>query len=165
MKNNKYKFFYYDSQYFEKLFQLKMQFEKEHSPEKQPKSKSAKKKLEKAERKYLKKNSSNKYYRYYICSKGNKLIGHIWFGQQDSDRKKGFIDEIYVHPKHRKKGIATMLIKEAIDWMKRKNSSMVELDVKVLNKGAVSVYKKMGFVEQKPAWVTFLMEFSDDKED
>ena len=164
IQNNNYKFFYYESKYFEELFNLRMKFEKEHNPEKRPKTKSENKKLEKTERKYLKKNSKNKYYRYFLCSKGNKLIGHIWFGQQDSDRKKGFIDEVYVKPKHRGKGVATILINEAIEWINAKNCSLVELDVKVQNKGAISLYKKIGFTEQKPEWINFLMNLPRSRE-
>lgn len=161
MKSNKYRFFYYESKYFEELLKLTIKFEKEHNPEKRPKTKSENKKLEKSERKYLKKNSKNKYYRYFLCAKGDKLIGHIWFGQQDSDRKKGFIDEVYIKPKHRKNGLATILIKEAIDWINEKNCSLIELDVKVHNKAVICLCKKIGFTEQKPEWINFLMNLTE----
>lgn len=160
MKSNNYKYFYYESKYFEELLKLTIKFENEHNPEKRPKTKSETKKFKKTARKNLKKNSSSKYYRYFLCSKGNKLIGHIWFGQQDSDRTKGFIDEVYVKPKHRGNGVATILIKEAIEWINEKNCSLVELDVKIQNKEAISLYKKIGFTEQKPEWINFLMNLT-----
>ncbi len=77
----KYEFFYYQPRYFEELFKLRMKFEVEHNSEKRPNSISEKAKLEKNERKYLKANSNSEYYRYFLCAKENKLIGHIWFGQ------------------------------------------------------------------------------------
>jgi len=160
MKDN-FQFFYYQPKHFEELFDLRMKFENEHNPEKRPITNAEKKKLEKAERKYLQSNSSSKYYRYYLCAKDDKLIGHIWFGQQDENRQKGFIDELYVESKYRKNGIATVLIDEAISWMKGKNCLSIELDVKTQNKAATKLYQKIGFHEQKPKWINFKMELDE----
>ncbi|MCB0631719.1 MAG: GNAT family N-acetyltransferase [Saprospiraceae bacterium] len=156
MKNNDYRFFYYEPKHFEELFKLVMAFNYEHNRDKYSKSDTDKAKIE--ERQYLKENSSSEYYRYYICATGNEFIGHVWFGQQDSDRGKGFIEELYVKPEYRKKGIATSLMKEAIRWITNKNCSSIEVDVKSHNGDAIRVCQIMGFSEQKPKWTNFTLD-------
>jgi ribosomal protein S18 acetylase RimI-like enzyme len=107
-----------------------------------------------------KRNATNKYYRFYICALGNKIIGHVWFGQQDNDRSKGFIDELYVRPKYRRKGIATILGKEAIRWIREKNCSAIDVDVKVNNEASIKLCQKMGFSRQQPKWVALSMDLA-----
>lgn len=157
-KTKKFNYFYFTSDYFEKLNKNSLKFTYEHDEKHAQKKGAEKEEFEKLERKYLKKNATNKYYRFYLCAVDDKLIGHIWFGQQDSDRTKGFIDELYVKPKYRNLGIATHLMKEAILWIKDKNCTAVELDVKLKNTQAIELYKKIGFAEKSPTYATFALE-------
>ena len=49
-------------------------------------------------------------------------------------------------------------MKEAILWIKDKNCTAVELDVKLKNTQAIELYKKIGFAEKSPTYATFALE-------
>lgn len=152
MKNEYLQFFYYEKKYFEDLFRLILEFRAEHNPEIEV--------PEKEDKEHLAYNANSKYYRYYICAIDGVLVGHVWFGQQDSDRNKGFVDELYVKPPYRKRGIATSLLTEAIRWIKSKGCSAIEIDVRSQNIGALRLTKEMGFSERAPApdWISLSMD-------
>jgi ribosomal-protein-alanine N-acetyltransferase len=62
--------------------------------------------------------------------------------------KVGHVISIAVLPEYRKKGIGTALLNEAINRMKNNyGTEAVYLEVRVSNKDAISLYKKMGFEE------------------
>jgi len=59
--------------------------------------------------------------------------------------RKGHVVSIAVLPQGRRKGIATALIKTAIDGMRYYKSKQCFLEVRVTNGSGVSLYKKLGF--------------------
>lgn len=54
---------------------------------------------------------------------------------------------IATHPHYRKQGIGTALILELIDELNRRGSHSLMLEVRESNAPAISVYRKLGFVE------------------
>ncbi len=88
----------------------------------------------------------------FIASEEGFSAGYIMVRKQikpESSFKKetrcAYIDQVSVHPDHRKKGIFTSLLeaaeKEAVSWgMKR-----IELDVWTENSSAVEAYERSGF--------------------
>lgn len=59
----------------------------------------------------------------------------------------GRLNYAYIEPEYRKKGIFKLFIKEAYDWFKKNNISVVTLQTRKENKKAFEIYKKMGFKE------------------
>ena len=68
----------------------------------------------------------------------NVLIGTVFVGDK---KDKGFINSLWVKPKYRRQGFATLLMNDAITKMKG-----IDLTVSRSNKSAINLYKKLGFV-------------------
>jgi len=59
--------------------------------------------------------------------------------------KKGHVVSIAVLPEHRRKGIGQALMKEAMINMQKYNAKECYLEVRISNKPAITLYKKLGF--------------------
>ena len=59
-----------------------------------------------------------------------------------------------VLPEYQKQGIGTILMQEMLSWAKQHNKERIFLEVAADNTSALSLYKKMGFVEtgKRPAY-------------
>lgn len=57
----------------------------------------------------------------------------------------GYIDDIFVGKDSRKKGFGRLLMKAFVDWAKSKKATKMRLGVRINNKKAISLYKKLGF--------------------
>ncbi len=57
----------------------------------------------------------------------------------------GHIISLAIHPKHRRKGYAKLLIGELLRKFKTNGVKVVRLEVRVSNKPAINLYSKMGF--------------------
>ncbi len=60
-------------------------------------------------------------------------------------RKSGHIDDLYVSPKFRRRGIATLLYREAERLGKERGVSHLTLMVWSFNEEAIGLYQKLGF--------------------
>ncbi|WP_322182859.1 GNAT family N-acetyltransferase [Neglectibacter caecimuris] len=60
-------------------------------------------------------------------------------------RKTGHIDDLYVAPEFRRRGIASLLYREAERLGKERGVSHLTLMVWSFNEGAMELYKKLGF--------------------
>jgi ribosomal-protein-alanine N-acetyltransferase len=60
-------------------------------------------------------------------------------------RQRGIILRLAVHPNYQGQGIATALMQESFNQLKNMDLQEVELDVDILNGGAVCLYKRAGF--------------------
>lgn len=149
-------FRYYVKEDFDKLLKIVIEFSYHLKRGTERKPGFNKEQFEKDEQKYLRSNSANKNYRFYICSKKGKFIGFIFFGKQDNDKTKGFVGELYVKPIHRGKGIATTLLSEAKRWISDQQCSEVEIDVFTQDKEAMQLYEKPGYKKQKHFFVTYI---------
>ncbi|RHO21788.1 GNAT family N-acetyltransferase [Amedibacterium intestinale] len=94
----------------------------------------------------------------YICEIENEYIGIIIFSRkqpidyesinwkyQTDNSKIAIIHLLMVRPSMKGKGIATELIRFAIDLAKEQGCEVIRLDTGEQNIPAVSLYKKMGF--------------------
>jgi len=72
--------------------------------------------------------------------------------------RRGIILRVAVHPDYQGRGIATQLLEESFQALKKKDLDEVELDVDIIKAGARRLYEKMGFriVE------TFSPDFEED---
>jgi ribosomal-protein-alanine N-acetyltransferase len=61
------------------------------------------------------------------------------------NERRAVILRIAVHPDNRSRGIATMLIEEAIEKFREMDIREVDLDVDIVKRGAIQLYEKVGF--------------------
>ncbi len=57
-----------------------------------------------------------------------------------------YIMDVIVTESHRNKGFGTALMNSAKDWANEQNCSFINLDVLSNNTGAITLYKKLGFI-------------------
>ena len=57
-----------------------------------------------------------------------------------------YIMDVIVTEAHRNKGFGTALMNSAKDWAKEQDCTFVNLDVLSNNTGAITLYKKLGFI-------------------
>ncbi|WP_407271126.1 GNAT family N-acetyltransferase [Radiobacillus sp. PE A8.2] len=84
---------------------------------------------------------------YLISTENNVLAGWILIGgskDQFSDKKIGFIYELFVLDEYRGKGISRQLIKTGVDQLKQAGYTEVRLNVFAGNQ-AISIYESLGF--------------------
>jgi len=77
----------------------------------------------------------------FVAEVDNRVVGMTMVNNR---RKVGYIANVMVHPTHRKKGIATKLMKNALNYVQRKKGRAV-LHVISTNTSAKSLYTKLGF--------------------
>lgn len=87
-----------------------------------------------------------------VAEAQGRIIGFIYCMTQKKPivykvKKLGYIRDLFVLPKYRKKGIAKLLIQEVEKEFKKRKLKHIALDVLVGNKQAIKVYKKIGFKE------------------
>jgi ribosomal-protein-alanine N-acetyltransferase len=61
------------------------------------------------------------------------------------DLEKAVILRLAVHPDHRGEGIAKELIRRCLDILMERKIGIVELDVELIDRGAIRLYEKFGF--------------------
>lgn len=84
-----------------------------------------------------------------LCYEEDKIIkGYIYLKLVNNDNKKGYlIDGLYVDNEYRNNGIATKLIENALNVIKKANISVVDINVMANNSVAINLYKRFGFNE------------------
>jgi ribosomal protein S18 acetylase RimI-like enzyme len=80
--------------------------------------------------------------KFLVAEVGGKVVGTTII----SDRGRfGYISAVMVHPDYRRKGIATRLITDALNHIRRRKKARAILHVDSTNPSAKSVYVKLGF--------------------
>ncbi|NLD78965.1 MAG: GNAT family N-acetyltransferase [Mollicutes bacterium] len=84
-----------------------------------------------------------------LCYEEDEIIkGYIYLKLVNNDNKKGYlIDGLYVDNEYRNNGIATKLIENALNVIKKTNISVVDINVMANNSVAINLYKRFGFNE------------------
>ncbi len=83
--------------------------------------------------------------KFFVAENNGELLGYVGIS---CILDEGYITNIAVYPKHRKKGVATALIKRVFDLADEIELSFVSLEVRESNFGAISLYEKMGFKKE-----------------
>ena len=78
------------------------------------------------------------------------------------DLEKAVILRIAVHPDHRGKGAASILIRTCLDILVQRDIGVVELDVELISRGAIKLYEKFGF--KIANIIVFPSDFPGDEE-
>ncbi len=83
-------------------------------------------------------------------AKNGNLAGHIMVAVQKRPPiyvhdSEAYIGELFVDADHRREGIATALMKEALGWAKTKKAYSMSIMLSSKNSRALATYKKSGF--------------------
>jgi len=60
----------------------------------------------------------------------------------------GFINDMYVDPTYRRKGLGELMLKTVMEWFRLRGMKQIELGAIAGNKVAVSFWHKMGFADR-----------------
>ncbi len=96
------------------------------------------------------KNISKRNFRIMGAFSNNKLIAFVNASVHYSkieSRYNAWINDIYVSPKFRGKGVAKNLIQEIEIWAKKRGAKEIRFGTSVKNKPALKTWKKLGYKE------------------
>lgn len=77
--------------------------------------------------------------------------GYVWVAQVESTftgKNQAFIINLYVAPEFRGKGIGSVLMRKAEEWVRLHNLDRIGLSVAVHNRVAVELYEKEGYIKE-----------------
>ena len=80
----------------------------------------------------------------FLVSGEKELSGFLIACCRENERR-AVILRIAVHPEYRSRGIATILIEEAIEIIREMDIREVELEVDIVKRGAIQLYEAVGF--------------------
>jgi ribosomal-protein-alanine N-acetyltransferase len=80
----------------------------------------------------------------FLVSGEEEISGFLIASCREIERRAAIL-RIAVHPDDRGRGIATMLIEEAIEKFREMDIREVELDVDIVKRGAIQLYEAVGF--------------------
>ncbi len=87
---------------------------------------------------------NNKTSVFYTALEGDEVAGYIGMS---TVLDEGYIFNVAVSAKHRKKGIGSALISELVTYGKKNNFCFLTLEVRESNENAISLYSKFGFIK------------------
>jgi len=83
----------------------------------------------------------------WIVAEGNRA-GFVLFGLEAHrflPRFNGMIYELYIDPEFRRKGIALAIARQAIEELRSKSPSKIQLEVMEGNRAAIALWESLGF--------------------
>lgn len=81
-----------------------------------------------------------------IAEKNKEIFGYLTASFIISDyQRTGYIDYFFVSKKERRKGIGKLLIKEFINYSKKRKIKKIRLSANLKNKSAIKFYKHLNF--------------------
>ena len=86
--------------------------------------------------------------RYLIALDGDaQIVGHSIIGLRtgEGDDRYGYFWSRYVLPEHRRQGIASRFMDEALSWFKEKGVKRAEVHIHLSNQALRKVFVRMGF--------------------
>ena len=83
---------------------------------------------------------------FLVAEDSGRILGYVSALTEKSG--KAHLVSIAVHPKHRKKGVARVLLENLMERLEAENVREIWLEVRVSNRAAVSLYRSLGFQEQ-----------------
>jgi len=78
----------------------------------------------------------------FVASQANELIG---FCVASMNNGLGEIDSLYVSPTNRENGYGSLLIAQALEWLKSHQATAIRLSVGQGNEAVIEYYEKLGF--------------------
>ncbi|MCF0056878.1 GNAT family N-acetyltransferase [Dyadobacter sp. CY356] len=104
-------------------------------------------------KRYLRKFLEDDNCTYIICKREKKIVGYGFLSIEKANQKVAYINEFFVLPEDRKKGIGYSILLESLKWLRSKNCKTTILSVNQKNKSAINLYQKAGFSLNEPSYV------------
>lgn len=83
-----------------------------------------------------------------IClSDSGKIVGLLFYYDNNKTEKKAFVSLVSVDQNFRNKGIASSMLSEMFKNLKKSNVEICDIPTHFTNKQAISLYKKFGFIQ------------------
>ena len=87
---------------------------------------------------------------FFVAEFDGRLVGYILFLKQSefpltTSASWASINELYVDPSFRRKGIGIKLMEQALKYLKTKGITHVRINVNAGNQAAINLYRKFGF--------------------
>jgi len=79
---------------------------------------------------------------YYTAFENGLLAGYIGMHYIIDE---GYINNVAVRESHRRRGVATLLLKTLLDCGREKNLCALTLEARASNQAAIALYKRFGF--------------------
>ncbi len=86
-----------------------------------------------------------------VCVDGRMMA----FSISGRASESGYVQRVAVDPAVRRRGLARLLVTDALDWMRRRRVETVLVNTATDNHGALALYRSLGFVE-RPDRLTIL---------
>jgi ribosomal-protein-alanine N-acetyltransferase len=83
---------------------------------------------------------------YFITAVDEEKI--LGYGGMHCSHHECYVDNIAVFGHHRKKGVGTAIVEELIREAQRRDAEFISLEVRPSNRAAVSLYTRLGFLEE-----------------
>ena len=82
--------------------------------------------------------------RYFVMEEAGQILAYagIWLIPPE-----GYITNVAVHPDHRRKGLASQVLRQMLDEALTEGVTDVTLEVRVSNVPAIALYRSFGFEE------------------
>jgi ribosomal protein S18 acetylase RimI-like enzyme len=82
----------------------------------------------------------------FVAEAGGDVVGYVTT-RLDEFARIGRIPNLAVAEEHRGRGIASALIRHALDWMQGRGMTMAKIETLEQNQRGQSLYPKLGFTE------------------
>lgn len=96
--------------------------------------------------------------KYWVAEIDGKVVGFIKSEILDTRPGMLYIDNLFVHPEFRSRGIGTTLIQSVESLFKKKGANKMRLYVAEQNINAEKLYKKLGFKFHQSIWKEYIKE-------
>lgn len=83
--------------------------------------------------------------KFFVAQKDKKVLGYVGIS---AILDEGYITNIAVFPEFRNMGVATALLKHLFLFAKKEKLAFISLEVRQSNLNAISLYQKLGFVQE-----------------
>jgi GNAT superfamily N-acetyltransferase len=84
----------------------------------------------------------------FVAEIGGAYAGHCWLGSQTdffTRRRDPWIYDLSVVPEFRKQGVARALHEHVLQWLKKRGSNLIGLQVMAHNEEAARLYEQLGY--------------------
>jgi ribosomal protein S18 acetylase RimI-like enzyme len=94
-------------------------------------------------------------YQYILYKIDTKIVAYLLMCyDNDLFEGEGYINEVFVSPTNRKKGISKKLMQKGLIWLKENNCKTIDITVNKQNKAALILYRHFGFEKFKDNYIS-----------